>query len=381
MRIAFVNTDMNVGGIPKASIPLLRELAKHHEVTLILTNGGGEIISEVPDNVKIKVLISPNFRKQLIYAIMHGRMFSAIKSLVAYKKANNWIDSLYARICLKEKLKDKYDLAIAYFGMNAKCILTTLECVKATKRVAFMHGEHPFKKDELQVMQRYYTRFDRLFSVSNATKQFYDRDFPECKRESDVFYNIMDVEGIKAKATVALCENIQCNRSKIHIVTVGRLSPEKGQLMIPDVAERMLSENYDFVWHIVGGGCDYEKLESLIKDKSLEGRVVLYGNTLNPYPYIRAADIYVQPSYTEGYCLTIIEAAILGLPIVATKVGGTWEHFEDGNTIILCQPTVDSLFFAITHLIKNESARKQLSANVSMRDWSNLSEIHKLENL
>ena len=381
MRIAFVNTDMNVGGIPKASIPLLRELAKHHEVTLILTNGGGEIISEVPDNVKIKVLISPNFRKQLIYAIMHGRMFSAIKSLVAYKKANNWIDSLYARICLKEKLKDKYDLAIAYFGMNAKCILTTLECITATKRVAFMHGEHPFKEDELQVIQRYYTRFNRLFSVSNATKLFYDRDFPECKWKSDVFYNIMDVDRIRSKATVGYRENIHWDQSKIHIVTVGRLSMEKGQLMIPDVAQKLISENYDFVWHIVGGGPDYEKLGSLIKDKSLEGRVFLYGNTLNPYPYIKEADIYVQPSYTEGYCLTIIEAAILGLPIVATKVGGTWEHFEDGNTIILCQPTVNSLFDAITPLINDESARKQLSANVSMRDWSNLSEIHKLENL
>lgn len=381
MKIAFVNTDMNVGGIPKASIPLLRELAKHHEVTLILTNGVGEIISEVPDNVKIKVLISPNFRKQLISAIMNGRMFSAIKSLVAYKNANNWIDSLYARICLKEKLKDKYDLAIAYFGMNAKCILTTLECVTATKRVAFMHGEHPFKEDELQVIQRYYTRFDRLFSVSNATKQFYDRDFPECKRKSDVFYNIMDVDCIKAKATVSLQENIHWDQSKIHIVTVGRLSPEKGQMMIPIVAKKLLSEGYDFIWHIVGGGPDYENLECLIKDKSLEDRVILYGNTLNPYPYIQGADIYVQPSYTEGYCLTIIEAAILRRPIVATKVGGTWEHFENGNTIILCQPTADSLFDEITPLIKDEAARKKLSRNVSMRDWSNISEIHKLENL
>lgn len=381
MRIAFVNTDMNVGGIPKASIPLLRELAKHHEVTLILTNGGGEIISEVPDNVKIKVLSSPNFRSQLISAIMLGRLFSAIKSLVAYKKANNWIDSLYARICLKEKLKDKYDLAIAYFGMNAKCVFTTLECIQASKRVAFMHGEHPFKKDELHVIEKYYVRFDRLFSVSNACRLYYIKDFPACEQIFDVFYNMMDIKSIKEKAEKPLLDDSFFDKSKRHIVTVGRISPEKGQIMIPEVADKLLSVNNDFVWHIIGDGADFERLKALIKDKGLQNNVILHGNAINPYPYIKAADIYVQPSYTEGYCLTIREAAILGRPIIATKVGGAGELFKDGHDIILCSPSIESIFEKISMLISNKKVCDSIGHQASTHDWSNLSEIHKLENL
>lgn len=381
MRIAFVNTDMNVGGIPKASIPLLCELVKRHEVTLILTNGGGDVLSEVPDGVEIKMLPCPNFKTQLIEALRHGRILATVKSLISYTRANNWIDSLYARICLKKRLSASFDLAIAYFGMNAKCVITTLECIQASKRVAFMHGEHPFKKDELNVIEKYYMRFDRLFSVSNAFRLYYINDFPACEHIFDVFYNIMDVKSIKEKAEKPLLDNSFSDKSKRHMVTVGRISPEKGQIMIPEVADKLLSVNNDFVWHIIGDGADFEKLKGLINDKGLQNNVILHGNAINPYPYIKAADIYVQPSYTEGYCLTIREAAILGRPIIATKVGGAWELFKDGHDIILCSPSIESIFEKISMLIADKKLCDSIGYQASTHDWSNLSEIHKLENL
>lgn len=109
--------------------------------------------------------------------------------------------------------------------------------------------------------------------------------------------------------------------------------------------------------------------------------IILHGNAINPYPYIKAADIYVQPSYTEGYCLTILEAAILGKPIVATKVGGTWEHFIDGEDILLCQPTPEAIFDKVKDLATNEQFRRQIGINASLHDWSNISELHKLDSI
>lgn len=381
MKIAFVNTDMNVGGIPKASIPLLKELVKNHEVTLILTNGEGEIVNQIPENVRIQVLSSHNYATQLKDALKQGRICTMLRSILAYKKASDWIVELHARIMLRRKIPEHYDLAIAYFGMNAKCVLVTLEQVDATKRVAFMHGDHPFKTSELSSMEQIYRRFDRLFCVSNATRLKYMKDFPSCKNLFDVFYNIMDVAAIKAKATERLPTATFDGRAKLHIVTVGRLSPEKGQMMIPEIAEMLDNAGIGFVWHIVGTGNDYDNLQQVIEQKNISDMIILHGNALNPYPYIKAADIYVQPSYTEGYCLTIREAAILGKPIVATKVGGMWEHFCDGKDILLCKATPESIFDKLMLLITDGGLKARLGANAAKHDWSNVTEIKKLGRL
>lgn len=379
MKIAFVNTDMNVGGIPKASIPLLQELVKRHDVTLILTNGKGEIINEIPSCVSVKVLPSENYTTQLKSAIKKNRIFQVIKNLFEYKKARNWIESLYVRIKLNPKIKESFDLAIGYFGMNAKCVLTTLECINARRYVAFMHGDHPFKPEELSTMEGIYRRFDRIFSVSETTRQKFIRDYPGCALIADVFYNIMDVEQIKRKANEVIQIETFNDKSKLHIVTVGRVSPEKGQMMIPDIAQKLKTTEIDFNWHIVGTGNDFEMLSEIVRERNLSDHVILHGNALNPYPYIKAADIYVQPSYTEGYCLTIIEAAILGRPIVATKVGGTWEHFDNYKNIVLCEANPKSLYEGIQRLAKDSELRTHLSSEVVRRDWSNISEIDKLE--
>lgn len=381
MKIAFVNTDMNVGGIPKASIPLLKELVKRHEVTLILTDGEGEIINEVPSEVIINIRSSENFASQLKSAVKRGRIFQAIKSLIEYKKSHNWIEALHARIKLKPKIKKSFDLAIAYFGMNAKCVLTTLECIRAKKYIAIMHGDHPFKEGELSTMENIYLRFNKLFSVSNATRLNFISDYPACASKTDVFYNIMDVEEIKQKASQFSPISAKFNTSILNLVTVGRLSPEKGQMMIPEVADRLCKDGLPFKWHIVGEGKDREDLTNKIKALRLSDVVILHGNQLNPYPIIKAADIYVQPSYTEGYCLTIIEAAILGRPIVATKVGGTWEHFDNNKNIILCEANPNSIYDGIIRLITDPCLRSRLSYEVTIRNWSNIRGINKLESL
>lgn len=381
MKIAFVNTDMNVGGIPKASIPFLKELVKEHEVTLILTHGGGEILDQIPAGVKVRILPSLGYKGLLVSAVKQGRIFAAIKCLTRYKTSKNWIESLRAWVNINKRINGHFDLAIAYFGMNAKCVLVTLDQVNAAKKIAFMHGDHPFKESELPVMGKIYAGFDKLFSVSNATRLNFIKDYPSCKDKADVFYNLMDVELIKSKANELLPSKSFEDKDPIHIVTVGRVSPEKGQMMIPEISSLLQESGIKFIWHVIGAGPDLEFLRQPVEKRAMSETIILHGNAINPYPYIKAADIYVQPSYTEGYCLTILEAAILGKPIVATKVGGTWEHFIDGEDILLCQPTPEAIFDKVKDLATNEQFRRQIGINASLHDWSNISELHKLDSI
>ena len=95
------------------------------------------------------------------------------------------------------------------------------------------------------------------------------------------------------------------------------------------------------VW-IVGGGPEERALRELIREKGLEDYVTLLGMQSNPYPYIRQADLYVQPSRFEGHCVTVMEARILAKPILATTTAAE-EQLVDGLTGKLCPPDSASI--------------------------------------
>lgn len=88
-------------------------------------------------------------------------------------------------------------------------------------------------------------------------------------------------------------------------------------------------------------------------------------------------DIYVQPSYTEGYCLTVCEAAILGKPIVLTEIAAA-EILENNKTAIVVKPCADDLANGIEKLIKDPSLKQEIEENLLMIDLSNRKEITKL---
>lgn len=105
---------------------------------------------------------------------------------------------------------------------------------------------------------------------------------------------------------------------KISIMTVGRLVSVKGQQMIPYTVRLLLNAGHDIHWYLVGDGLLRETVEEEIKKHDVADRVHLLGTQMNPYPYIKNCDIYVQPSFSEGYCTTTMEAKILHKPIVTT---------------------------------------------------------------
>ena len=101
------------------------------------------------------------------------------------------------------------------------------------------------------------------------------------------------------------------------IASVGRLVPEKGFVTIIDSLTQ-LPNNYKLV--VIGNGPYRSSLENLIIEKGLTERVKLVGNKRNVENFLKAADMYVSASQTEGFGLTIIEAAAAGLPVIGTDI-------------------------------------------------------------
>ncbi|PIR40549.1 MAG: glycosyl transferase family 1, partial [Candidatus Yonathbacteria bacterium CG10_big_fil_rev_8_21_14_0_10_43_136] len=91
-----------------------------------------------------------------------------------------------------------------------------------------------------------------------------------------------------------------------------------------------------------------ERLETLVGLHNLQGRVFLLGFVDDASRYLKAFDIFLLPSMTEGLALVLLEAGLAGLPVVASRIGGIPEVIEDKNTGLLV-PTRDSDAIALAN--------------------------------
>ncbi len=383
-KIAIILSDMSIGGIPKAVIPLMRQLVRYADVTLIQTTDQGELQDQIPQNVK--TIVAPYERTRYLYSklISERKPINALlfrtKTLFLGHVSKRWvINNAYIAKHADLVSDVEYDCAIAFHGMNIDHLTRTLYQVKAKKRIAWIHGDHPFTGKHLYDAAKLYAEFDRIFCVSKATKESFLQAFPTASNLTEVFYNLFDIDMIRKMADEPC--TIPASRDWLCFVTVGRISHEKGQELIPPIAERLKKEGYRFRWYIVGDGPDRSRIELLSKNHRTGDVCVFTGMQTNPYPYIKNCDIYIQPSYTEGYPLTIFEAVILSKPIVATDVGGAGEHLSPGEKVIYTKVSTESIYTGIVKMISNLSDVNFEAKRHQLDDCSNISEVVKILNL
>ena len=106
------------------------------------------------------------------------------------------------------------------------------------------------------------------------------------------------------------------------ILTVGRISKEKGCEEALETLSLLLKKGCRVKWYFVGEGDDYQHCRAVVLQRHLQDSVCFLGVKTNPYGYMRDCDIYVQPSRHEGYCLSLAEALCFENPIVATGFSG-----------------------------------------------------------
>ena len=110
--------------------------------------------------------------------------------------------------------------------------------------------------------------------------------------------------------------------SKLNLLSVGNLIPEKGFDYIPDIA-LILNSQYpqlEWEWLIVGEGSERASLQSKINASGLENKIILKGRSSNIKEYYLHADLYVMTSRSEGLPMVLLEAKMFHLPIVSFDI-------------------------------------------------------------
>ncbi len=365
-KIAIVHDILNIGGTEKALLSMLKFFDyEKYDVTLWLMDGEGELQSELDDRVQVRYYSNEGYTgKELVVQYFKKRQIVKLLRSVYYRwkskrLINNHFENLqYSIYSLPLITEEEYDCVIAYQGLYVHLLATALRRMKAKKRVAWIHMRFNHNEEQNEAFKPLYQEFDKIYCVSNDIKEHFINVY-NMQEKVEVFYNRFDIDDIEHKANEAVDLHFP---GKNLLVTVGRISKEKGQLMIPEIAKRLKEKGYDFVWLVIGDGAEKERLLSEIASYKLEDTVLLLGNKKNPYPYLKNCTIYIQPSISEGFCTTTMEAKILGRPVVTTDVAGMNEQFQDGyDGVIVKDISPEGIFVRLWELCCSKALQEKLS--------------------
>lgn len=379
-KVAILLPWLKMGGTNKIALHFMRELSRYCDVTLILSQHTGELLSELPENIRLVIDDMRPFRDIFREDVRRLRLGKLWRDAVYYGRIRMGKDNVDNYRYLVERhgyiCDTEFDCAISYHGQSPERLLNLLYRVHAKKKVAWIHGEFNNPQDHYRRMNAYYDRMDHLFFVSGHTLESFQRKFDISRSRCSVYYNPIDKGEIMTKAQLP-CEP-GLDPSFVNLVTVGRVSAEKGQNMIPAVTRRLADAGYPVRWYVIGDGDQRGKVEALCREQGVEDSVFLLGTRTNPYPFMAACDIYVQPSYTEGYSTTICEAGMLGKAIVGTvPSGGIWEQIDNGESGLIVEATADGLFEGIRTFLEDEPLRRSFGEKIKQKNFEGSGEIRK----
>ncbi len=166
-------------------------------------------------------------------------------------------------------------------------------------------------------------------------------------------------------------------RFENQIIFAGRLSKEKGILVLLDVAKK-IPDNINLI--ILGTGPEEDKVRDEAKSHS-NIHFLGYQSKENTIALIRGSEILVQPSLMEGISSTILEAMACKTAVIASNVGGNKEILQNNENGILVDPnSSESILEKIVELVQDNNKKKKLAENafrtVKKYDWENIGNLY-----
>lgn len=383
-KILFVSKSMDFGGVEKSLIALLKRIPQDkYNITVLLMRKEGGLLDEIPEWIEVNEI--PNISKSTRLKFME--LAKQMKFLDALKLVYNLLMSMKSKSIYKSyvryakilpPLKERYDIAISYFNPTAFPVVYTMNNTIASKKIMWIHSDVDTYND-IYEYEDIYSQYDLIYNASNEGKIRFINKFPKLSYKIDTFYNLIDQDELNNLSING--ESFEDEFKGIRILTVGRLSIEKGQNLIPQILDKLLKSGKFVKWYCIGDGYLNDELKLKIQEYGLEENLILLGSKSNPYGYIRNCDIYVQPSLNECYCTTVTEAKCFNKPMVITDVNGSNEQIKNNYNGLIVDIDADSILKGIIKLIDKNEVREKFINNLKRENISTINEIEKLYKL
>lgn len=360
-KILFMIINMNVGGVEKALLNVLKTmLSEDSEVTVLMLEKKGGFLSSLPDWVKIDCLpyyeqIKNEFNKSpktvILDYLKRGNIFKSVYFFIIFLFCKIKGDrELLLKVLFSKysNYSDEYDEAIAYAGPMALIDYYIINKVKAKRKISWIHFDITTIGMDRNLSKKLYKKFDEIRIVSNDAKKKFISIFPEVENKVKVFYNVILKDEIMKLAEE---KGFEDDYKGLRLLTVGRISKEKGQDLAIGALKLLVDRGIEARLYLVGTGNFEQECKNIAKNLGIEERVVFLGVKTNPYSYMKECDIYIQPSRYEGYCITLAETLIFDKKIVVTKFTGALEQLKERENSQICDYSSESLVEGIMKLI------------------------------
>lgn len=368
-KILFIIPTLCQGGLEHSLITALNLLDKdEYEISLLVLEKKLTLLPLVPDDIEVLVNNdnSHYFRKpKAILLQMKKSIYNAFGYKKPAKEADNKLTAYIHQQRMKYPAQDivgnrKFDIVIAY--AVGKSMETALY-VKANKYFVFFHSSLDLHHDLLVSL---FPRFDRIVAVNDGVKKMLIENYSDISQKVFVLYNYVDYKQIVDLSKDPIEKTIE--QGRIILSTCGRISKEKGFDLAVKAAYALKRQGISFYWLFIGDGDERKKIEHLINEYDLNDYITITGYQDNPYPYMKIASIYVQPSYEEAQPLVLLEAMVLGKPIVSTKTVGGVIILNNGEKGVLTDFSGESLAAGILSLIKDQTKLHSFENLYSLED-------------
>ncbi|KAB2460692.1 glycosyltransferase [Bacillus sp. CH126_4D] len=391
-KILITSFDMAIGGVERSLIGLLNTIDySKYDVDLMLFKHEGEFLFLLPKlpNLLKEVKQYTTFRKSIKQILQEGQITIGMTRTLGkilgdvhgrYVKSAEvgyFVIQYGWRITLPfiPKLEEEYDVAISFLWPH----YFVGDKVRAKRKIGWIHTDYSNINLNANMEYKMWSKMDNIVAVSEGCRDSFLSVLPNVNKNVEIIENILSPEFVREQAhREDVMKELQMKSGKIKLVTVGRLSYAKGIDVAMHALRKLLDEGYDIEWYVVGYGAQEVELRKLLVELNLEKHFFLLGKKTNPYPYIKACDIYVQPSRYEGKAVTVREAQIIGKPVLITNFSTAKSQVQDGIDGLITEMGINGLVNGIKRLIEDKELREALVENTLKGEYGNRNEINKL---
>lgn len=392
----FINMHyMELGGAERALLGLLNALDTNRmDVDLFLNQHTGEFMSLIPS----KIHLLPEKRgynaieRQMKRILMEGQLrlfYSRLKAKRLHAKYHESLigDALKMDNSAFQYVADEvqpflpslydlgeYDLAISFLTPHN----IVLNKVRAKKKIAWIHTDYSTIHVNVQKELPIWSGYDYIASISPDCTRSFVGTFPSLEDKIIEIENILSPEFVRYQAEISHVSD-EITSAGINLLSVGRYTHAKNYDNVPKIARLIVDAGYSNLhWYIIGFGGAEELIRQKIAESGMQNHVILLGKKKNPYPYIKACDIYVQPSRYEGKSVTVREAQILCKPVIVTNYPTANSQIHDGVDGVIVPMDNEGCAKGIVEALKNQELLNSISNYLSTHDYGNEREVEKL---
>lgn len=384
---------MEIGGAERALLGLLNAIdTSIVDVDLFINQHTGPFMKLIPD----KINLLPEMRgynaierplKQILIEGQFKIAFARLKAKIKYRQyiRNNKLEHKEegsgSHYIMDEVIPylpslyylGEYDLAIAF--LDPPHIIQ--KKVLARKRIEWIHTDWGTITTDYSKLYHWWAGNDYIASISPEITKSFLKAFPGLDDKIVLIENILSPRMVIEQSNACRAKEMEGNNG-VTLLSIGRISYPKNFEIIPYVCRCLIDKGMNnFKWFILGQG-NHEEIDKTVIKLKVEDYIIFLGARENPYPYIKACDIYLQPSRYEGKSVTVREAQILQKPVIITNYPTSSSQITHRLDGIISEMAPKEIANAIIELLQDTDLKDHIISYLQNHDYGNESEINKL---